>query len=74
MKKTCPYCNKDMEPGYIQCRDALWWAKKKRPVAALPSLDKTSVKLGTAGLFNGDAVAAYLCRACKNIMIVYGGK
>lgn len=74
MNINCPYCKKEMEAGYIQCRDGLWWANKKRPVSALPSLSKSSVKLGTGGFFDSGTVTAYLCRACKKIVIHYGEK
>lgn len=71
MSRNCPYCKEEMEQGYIQCRDGLWWAKKKRPVPALPSMNKESVKLGTGGFLEGDTVEAYRCRACKKILIDY---
>lgn len=68
--KKCPYCNEEMESGYIQCRDGLWWAKKKRLVAAFPNLDKMSVKLSIEdGPFSGCAARAYLCRTCKKIIV-----
>lgn len=25
----CPYCNDEMNQGYIQCRDGLYWTPKK---------------------------------------------
>lgn len=34
----CPYCNKEMKKGYIQCRDGLHWTPKKQTVAALAGL------------------------------------
>ncbi len=75
MNKNCPYCNEEMEMGYIQCRDGICWTEKKRLVAALPSLSKASVRLGMEnGLFSGVIAEAYLCRACKKIVIDYAGK
>lgn len=40
----------------MQCRDDIWWANKKRPVAAFPSLKKTSVKLAQTKFFSDAAV------------------
>ena len=74
MDKKCPYCNREMELGYIQCRDSFCWAKKKRFSAALSGLSKTSVKLAASQFFFFFFVEAYLCRACKKIVIDYSGK
>ena len=72
MGKKCPYCDAEMELGYIQCRDSLCWTKKKRLAVAFPSLNKMSVKLGVEnGPFSGTAMEAYLCRSCKKIVIDY---
>ena len=34
----CPYCNKEMEKGYIQSKHGLGWNRKKR-VLAVSSID-----------------------------------
>ena len=41
----CPYCNTEMILGYIQCRDGVYWSKRKRLIAALPALDESAVLL-----------------------------
>lgn len=33
----CPYCNEEMELGFIQSRDGVTWNTKKCKVAALAS-------------------------------------
>ena len=60
----CPYCDKEMEPGYIQCRDSVTWTPKKCLVAALSRLSRGSVALSS-----GAAVQAYRCGDCKKVII-----
>ena len=75
MEMKCPYCNCDMEKGYIQSRDNLFWCKKLRKVAALPPLGE-AIQLVTPenSLFKGEAIEAYNCPKCKKIVISYGEK
>ncbi len=67
----CPYCDQEMEKGYIQCRDGVYWRKKMTPVPTIP-LGKGIVSLnqekGMPG-FGGDATVAFLCVDCKKIVI-----
>lgn len=72
MSKKCPYCNTEMELGYIQCRDGVTWSKKKSPIAALSSLSSSSVVLASGGgPFSGASAEAYNCAKCKIIIINY---
>ncbi len=69
---NCPYCNTEMELGYIQCRDGVIWDRQKRTVAALPSFRNSAIVLGSGnGLFSGASVTAYNCKKCKKIVIEY---
>lgn len=69
MNKRCPYCNQEMESGYIQCRDGVTWTKKLQPVAALSWLSSTAVHLSESA-FNPN-VEAYICKECRKIIIDY---
>lgn len=70
--RKCPYCDNEMELGYIQSRDGVVWSKKKRTFAALPELSKSSVLLASSdGAFSGEALECYNCPACKKIIIDY---
>lgn len=72
MSKKCPYCNSELELGYIQCRDGITWSKKKRLVAALPSFNSSSVVLAKGGgMLSGSVVEAYCCKKCKKVIIDY---
>lgn len=66
----CPYCNTEMQRGYIQCRDGVTWTEKKYPIAALSSLAKGR-SLANGAADNGRAVYAYHCAACRKVIIDY---
>lgn len=68
----CPYCNEEMEVGYIQSRDNLSWNKKKKLVASLSFLGKDSIILSQDGsMFSGSDVIAYNCTKCEKMIIDY---
>lgn len=68
---NCPYCNKEMELGYIQCRDGVTWSPKKQLVAALAILGKGSFYLTNGASENSRTVYAYRCKMCKKVIIDY---
>lgn len=57
----CPYCNKEMEKGYIQSKHGLGWNRKKRVLAV------------SSGWFADQPLeyesVAYRCGDCKKIII-----
>ena len=67
----CPYCEKEMELGYIQCRDGVHWTSKKMFVAALSAFGKNSFPLENGAGINNTAVYAYRCSECKKVIIDY---
>ena len=67
----CPYCNKEMKLGYIQCRDGVTWTSKKQLVAALSFLCTDSVSLENGAANNSRTVYAYKCGRCKKVIIDY---
>ena len=69
----CPYCNNEMQKGYIQCRDGLHWTPKKQKIAALSGLGTGAVLFGNEESFVPNTTAlAYHCESCKKIIIDYG--
>ncbi|MBR2412906.1 MAG: hypothetical protein IKB13_00205 [Clostridia bacterium] len=68
---NCPYCNNEMEIGYIQCRDGVHWTPKKQLVAALSFLGKDSISLANGAADNANTVFAYKCGACEKVIIDY---
>ena len=65
----CPYCDKEMELGYIQCRDGIHWTPKPQPIAALSFLGKGSISLDNGADDSEKAVFAHLCRPCRKVII-----
>ena len=68
---TCPYCQKEMALGYIQCRDGLVWTPRRQPVAALSCFGKGSVPLSNGAADNARTVYAHRCADCQKILIDY---
>ena len=67
----CPYCNNEMDLGYIQCRDGVTWTPKKQLVSALSFLGKGGVSLTNGAHHNSETVYAYKCSECKKVIIDY---
>ena len=67
----CPYCGKEMELGYIQCRDGVHWTSKKVLVAALSEFGKDSLSLENGAGKNNTVVYAHRCSDCKKVIIEY---
>ena len=72
----CPYCNNEMQLGYIQCRDGVYWTPKKQFIAALSSLAKGSTSLANGAADNSisdpsKTVYAFKCENCKKVIIDY---
>lgn len=68
----CPYCNNEMQQGYVQCRDGLTWTPKKQRVAALSSFGEGAIPIGKHNGLVGNSIAvAYNCEQCKKVIIEY---
>ena len=67
----CPYCQKEMALGYIQCRDGLTWTPRRQPIAALSSFGRDAVPLSNTAAENNRTVHAYHCAACRKVLIDY---
>ena len=69
----CPYCNKEMESGYVQCRDGLHWTPKKQKVAVLSGMGKGAIAIGNENGYMANSFAtAFHCDDCKTVIIQYG--
>lgn len=68
----CPYCEKEMELGYIQSRDGMYWTSKKVFAPVLSGLVKDSISLENGAGRNNTVVYAYKCSACKKVIIEFG--
>lgn len=74
----CPYCQKEMLPGYIQCRDGLTWTQYRQPVAALSSLallwERDSIVLSNDDTGSAKTVHAHRCIDCQKVIIDYSSQ
>jgi len=71
---NCPYCERDMDLGYIQCRDGVHWTPKPQLVSALSFLGKGSIPLNNGAADNAKIVFAYRCSHCRKVIIEYAEK
>ena len=71
---NCPYCEIEMELGYIQCRDGVTWTPKRQLVAALSFLGRDSISLENGAADYSRIVYAYRCGACEKVIIDYSSK
>ncbi len=68
----CPYCDSEMEQGYIQSPYEINWKKgNKRAFFGNAGFHEGSVVLSELSLLGGSAVTAFLCRDCKKVIIDY---
>jgi len=72
---TCPYCNKEMESGYIMTNEQkLAWTPQAHPPhwasnffrLAVPA---NSIQIGEHSLWHGSRTSASYCPDCKKIII-----
>ncbi|MGE4213939.1 MAG: PF20097 family protein [Anaerotignaceae bacterium] len=62
----CPYCNEEMELGYLQSARTISWSPKKHKFIFIPNEKKGELYMPTEGW--DSYVESYLCRKC-NIVI-----
>ena len=68
----CPYCSNEMEQGIIQSPQELSWKRgTNRAVFGRAEFHEGSVVLSEFSFMKGSAVAAFLCRECKKVIIDY---
>ena len=71
----CPYCDNEMELGFIQSPHEISWKKgEKRPLFGRAQFHEGSVMLSELSFMKGSAVTAYLCKVCKKVIIDYSDK
>jgi len=69
---NCPYCNAEMQQGFIQCRDGVTWTPKKQPLSAFSIFGKGAVGLrNIADDTSNTTVIAHHCPNCKKVIISY---
>ena len=64
---NCPYCETEMEQGYLQSSYPIFWSARKRHVAKIPS-GPTDVGVAEVEL-TGFYAEAFYCRACNRLIL-----
>lgn len=67
----CPYCNSEMEQGFLQGMERLAWVKKPHKVSLLP---KQGEILLENNMIKGATFSASICKSCKKILLDYTDK
>ena len=67
----CPYCETEMEQGFIQGARGVIWSKIKKRLFLVAEDDDIDI---TSGFLFGSHATACLCRKCKKIIIDYNTK
>lgn len=63
----CPYCNEEMEKGYLQTARDLYWTKNPKKVLMIANLDD-DILIGKT-TFGGVLAEVDMCPNCKKIVI-----
>lgn len=68
----CPFCNGEMEHGFVTAGVSLKWQMKKKKVTLNPYPDKKKGEfVFSYNPLGGAAAEGYICRECKKIIIGY---
>lgn len=67
---NCPYCNNEMEKGYIQSSKEVYYTTKPTKFALLASAKIEDINL-TKGIFAPVTIESFNCPVCKKILINY---
>ena len=65
----CPYCEKEMELGYIQSPNGVVWTPKKHLIESFAVLDGNGISLANGAAINAGTVYAYKCSKCQKVVI-----
>ncbi len=63
----CPYCDSEMERGYLQSKSPIIWCERKRHLAKIPT-DPRDVGVSD-GELTGFYAEAFYCRACNQMIV-----
>ena len=66
----CPYCNEEMEQGFIENAAEISWRKKLYHIP-YARFNKVTVVLSESSFTRSAAVIAFLCRSCEKVIIDY---
>ncbi len=67
----CPFCNGEMEDGFLQGMRRVAWVKKKHKITLLPKEEEILLENNVVADF---LISASICKYCKKIMVDYSQK
>ena len=64
---SCPYCGKEMRPGWIRGRDPVYWDNEEY----MPGIDDDEgrVRLSEGTVFAAPRAEAHYCEACRIVLL-----
>lgn len=66
----CPYCNAEMERGYVQSRSEIFWSRKIRKLLSSPKEEEGDAAItDPLNLLYTANENSYLCRNCNKVII-----
>ena len=69
----CPFCQGEMETGFLEAGAKLRWVKKKSRFSRFWSLQKGDVALTSLPVFQIH-LPAYICKSCRKVLVDYTGQ
>ncbi|NMA84008.1 MAG: hypothetical protein GX962_09120 [Epulopiscium sp.] len=67
----CPFCNNEMEQGFLQGMRRVAWVKNQHKVSLLPKQGEILLENNT---FRDFVFSAWICKKCKKIVVDYSDK
>lgn len=67
----CPFCNGELEEGYLQGMNRVAWVKQPHKLSLKP---KQGEILLENNVINDFLFPASICKSCKKIIVNYQGK
>ena len=68
---NCPYCDDEMEQGYLQGMRRVAWVKNRHKFSLLPREGEVLLENNAIKDF---LLAAWICKKCKKIMVDYSDR
>ena len=65
----CPFCEGNMENGYINARMDIVWTPEKKAHDEHPALDPGAVLLPEESRFDEENKEAYYCHDCERVVV-----
>ena len=66
---NCPCCGSQLQKGFVQCRDSLYWTPKNSLFPAFSALAKGARRLHNEDNLRLGTVHALYCPACGMVFI-----